>query len=208
MTEEQIKAARARCDAATEGPWDFDTEFFNDGPGSNWTVYPEHDDEHQIALVNGKMNGAGDAEFIAHARTDLPRALDEIDRLREELAACIETSGELLDANSKHAVDAHEAAKVICRLGMENDKLRGISPRQIRENLVIRQENVKLHTEAGKLRAQVKAWREAAEAEEEALTRMAHDPNGGMTAVAVDEAARKLAAARALEETDGNETES
>lgn len=72
-TNERHEAARARCEAATEGPWD-------DQP--DWTgtarIVLNADDE---ILWDGLV-GDPDGPFIAHARTDLPDALDEIERLR------------------------------------------------------------------------------------------------------------------------------
>lgn len=61
MSVLDVKAIRARCDAATAGPW--------------------------IAHLNGRVSGpefsalSRDPDFIAHARTDLPACLDEIERL-------------------------------------------------------------------------------------------------------------------------------
>ena len=76
-----LEAARERCERAAPKPWamgerDRDgTEILTKGVNQG---YP--DDVGTVAEV---MWGA-DAEFIAAARTDLPRALDEIERLRDE----------------------------------------------------------------------------------------------------------------------------
>lgn len=73
MTPEQRRAARARCEAAHKGPWkpsygldDVRVTIVRCGP------YPYDD---AIAKVYGNVN----AEFIYHARTDLPAALDALD---------------------------------------------------------------------------------------------------------------------------------
>ena len=88
-TELDVAAARARCDAATEGPWraaeQSDREW--------WGIQSEH---VALASVFDRPN----AEFIAAARTALPAALDEITRLQ---AALDEARAEV--ARAKSALD-------------------------------------------------------------------------------------------------------
>lgn len=81
MTEEEIQAIEARANAATEGPWEvralagYPNECWAgpaiDAPGYSdfYTGY-----EGEISRPN--------AEFIAHARTDVPALVAEIRRLR------------------------------------------------------------------------------------------------------------------------------
>lgn len=73
------KAARARCEAATDGPWEWRK--------TRYRAWLEGADEEQI-LDDGSAWGeysdqidpdGSDADFIAAARTDLPAALDELD---------------------------------------------------------------------------------------------------------------------------------
>ena len=66
-----IKEAQARCDAATDGPWR-SRGMCIDGP--------------EMAIYDEGGHGAEDADFIAHARQDLPAALEIIASLRAELA--------------------------------------------------------------------------------------------------------------------------
>lgn len=73
MTREEQAAAQARCDAATEGPWE-------EGCGSDGK--PISCARSDCIVDNpetrqGKLN----LSFIDHARTDLPAALAEIRRL-------------------------------------------------------------------------------------------------------------------------------
>lgn len=91
-----IAKSREICDAATPGPWDqlgqsetnrpyilcvtrqhlakFSTVTHGDGNcGPHWPAM-------------GRSQETANAAFIAHARTALPAALDEIERLRAELA--------------------------------------------------------------------------------------------------------------------------
>lgn len=72
------KAARARCDAATEGPWH--QQALMDG---NYTGVVN--DDNRIVCKDGWARYP-DAVFVANARTDLPAALDLLDKI-EALAA-------------------------------------------------------------------------------------------------------------------------
>lgn len=93
-TKDRHAAARKACEAATSGPWEWD--------GKPWD-YP-HDQEapwlrcSHGAVVNGEIEcGEHDASFIAAARTDLPAALDEIERLTKALASEVQSHGETID---------------------------------------------------------------------------------------------------------------
>lgn len=84
-----LDEAQARCDAATEGPW---------------YASPLWDGRSHVA-INGAMDlwhspggtiyrdrDKSDAEFIAHARTDLPRALSELRAARQERDDALQTT--------------------------------------------------------------------------------------------------------------------
>lgn len=83
MTGIDIDAIRARAEAATLGPW------FQGREGHRYEserdVYshrePEVNESHDIA---SSVWSSADAEFIAHAREDVPALLDEVERLRTE----------------------------------------------------------------------------------------------------------------------------
>jgi len=85
-TREREADAQARCDAATEGPWERDlfyvTAALDDGRQGGEVIIQcaptvkKHRDSERDSI---------NAAFIAHARTDLPDALDEIRRLQKEL---------------------------------------------------------------------------------------------------------------------------
>lgn len=83
---QKLDEMQARCDAATEGPW---TATFDDADrwtcitgqgrdlgGGLWMVCPE------VATCEGEPDG--DAEFIAAARTDMPRLIDALKAVLEE----------------------------------------------------------------------------------------------------------------------------
>lgn len=83
-------AIRARADAATEGPWTITPP---SRQGLDWLDYysvgTKQDGylERATLDVSSHLNAEADAEFIAHARTDVPALLDENARLRAALDA-------------------------------------------------------------------------------------------------------------------------
>lgn len=91
MTDTEAIALRAN--SATPGPWHVDgPEFgglwvtaYRDGPSiaGGQPVHPSHA-EQRFAVIAGL--GEADAEFIAHARTDIPELLARVRELSEVLA--------------------------------------------------------------------------------------------------------------------------
>jgi len=91
-TKERHETAKARCEAATEGPWDVE-----EGGA------PNHE-RQMVSLAGstisplwiasfGMIQGETDAPFAAHAREDLPDALNHIkaqDDAIRELVDCLE----------------------------------------------------------------------------------------------------------------------
>lgn len=77
MTQEQLDAIRERTEKATEGPWDVEGPAYC-GPLDTLVVYPV-EDGGALAYVQPSWE---DAEFIAHARQDVPALLAEVERLR------------------------------------------------------------------------------------------------------------------------------
>lgn len=82
MTDIDLDAIKARAEAATPGPWVREWAF------STHFVVPEAAErvaDGNVARL--KAHQRADAEFIAHAREDVPALLAEVERLRRELAA-------------------------------------------------------------------------------------------------------------------------
>jgi hypothetical protein len=78
-------AARARCEAATPGPWSIvgaHMDYWIAGAGG-WAGGPV---VIELETRGPRRPRREDAEMMAAARTDLPAALDEIEALREALA--------------------------------------------------------------------------------------------------------------------------
>lgn len=72
MNAERIEEIRKRAAASTRGPWEVGYDDYD----SDTTLY--------IGEVEATV-GRFDAEFIAHAREDIPALLAEVERLREEV---------------------------------------------------------------------------------------------------------------------------
>lgn len=119
MTKERIAEARARCGAATPGPWKAYTEYGFNGRERIVTGAYDVDSEseqvkpYQVAMIEGYSRGHPtpcaqrklDAAFIAAARTDLPDALDAL----EAAMAVVEAAREHVAYNCGDA-DCDECA--------------------------------------------------------------------------------------------------
>ena len=76
MNLDEIKA---RANAATEGPWDYYRAHYASG---YHTIYQKHEmGDFDVATEASKS----DAEFIAHAREDIPALVAEVERLRRKV---------------------------------------------------------------------------------------------------------------------------
>jgi hypothetical protein len=107
LTDEQYAAIRAREAAATPGPWaiEWDHDDVTDAPfpvSLGPIGYLEHHGERDVA----------DAEFVAHARADVPALLAEVDRLRAERAEAAQLS--------------HQYRNECERLRAENEGMRAV----------------------------------------------------------------------------------
>lgn len=98
MTKEQIDAIASRATAAERGPWealnggDNETSTFIDGPEGDVLIRDSRGSGHlrEDYVWIEKPN----AEFIAHAREDIPALLAEVRLLRDELAKTREVTEE------------------------------------------------------------------------------------------------------------------
>lgn len=90
MTPEQLAAIKARADKATAGPWEV-----NDNrvarPYPFFTFCVALTDDNGVRYYVRSTPEVGSAEddfaFIAHARTDVPALVAEVERLRKVEAA-------------------------------------------------------------------------------------------------------------------------
>lgn len=83
MTEIELGEIRARCNVATRGPWRAFIEGRDHESGSSFIMTGEGANRGEDMEISGATTA--DYDFIAHARQDIPRLLDEIVRLRQLL---------------------------------------------------------------------------------------------------------------------------
>jgi hypothetical protein len=107
-----LQAIRKRAEAATEGPWQ----------AHKYSVSSEHTKSENYAgeiddicsLNDGEYienyNAEADAEFIAHARQDVPALIAEVERLREALEEIVSVDGKYINRGSD-ADDAFDIAR-------------------------------------------------------------------------------------------------
>jgi hypothetical protein len=111
MNDLDLAVIRARCDAATKGPW------FAWDRGVGFVICHGYDPDHGSGLpVNHLPEGertdigrAEDAVFIAAARADVPALLSEVDRLRAELARVRAEAAEAIAAQIEFRADGFAA---------------------------------------------------------------------------------------------------
>ncbi|MFD6240573.1 hypothetical protein ACFWFV_13775 [Streptomyces diastaticus] len=83
LSPEYLAEIAARIKAATAGPWCTDGAEIYQGDEYSWDAFWVG----ETCRADEADGGTVDAAFIAHARTDVPALLAEVERLRAELAA-------------------------------------------------------------------------------------------------------------------------
>ncbi len=102
----RLDEIKARAEAAAEGPWATDIAT---GDTGNIVVYgqaPDDDRPDERTLVDADVISTADAEFIAHARTDLPdmaAALTAVLNIPAELDDLVGDHGAQSFANGHNA---------------------------------------------------------------------------------------------------------
>lgn len=74
-----LDAIKARTTAATPGPWMWD--------GAIWQAWADGESVLCAVARAGLRVGQEDAEFMAHARADIPALVAEVESLRAKIAA-------------------------------------------------------------------------------------------------------------------------
>jgi len=80
LAPEELDEIRARCDRATPGPWRSYVEGRDHTGGSTFIMVGEGATRRDDLEINGAS--PDDNDFIAHARQDIPRLVEEVLRLR------------------------------------------------------------------------------------------------------------------------------
>lgn len=83
MSEQQLAEIRARVAGATAGPWMADGAEIYRAP---WGYVVIDQWVGEMLRIEDEAASNADAQFVAHARTDVPSLLAEIDRLRTQVA--------------------------------------------------------------------------------------------------------------------------
>ena len=95
MSKAQRRAARTRCGSATPAPWKMVRSFNGHWRERYYEIWTEEGgkDDRPIAHLEGdnavwlyEGEDLANALFVAHARIDLPAALDHIDALEKKVA--------------------------------------------------------------------------------------------------------------------------
>ena len=81
LTDAELAAIKARCKAATPGPWKPYIEGREHLSGSSFIMTGEGAARGEDIELTGATEA--DYDFIAHARQDIPRLLEEVEGLRK-----------------------------------------------------------------------------------------------------------------------------
>ena len=81
--ETRLAEIRARAEAATEGPWTAEYS----GEQGNCVLPPGYQSTREAVAVTRLLSAQADAEFIAHARTDVPWLLGQVELRDKALEA-------------------------------------------------------------------------------------------------------------------------
>jgi hypothetical protein len=90
MTDQEIIEIKKRVETATKGPWKSYIEGRDHSSGNDFIMTGISENENIWSEGRGtdiELTGATDADqdFIANARQDIPRLLEEVARLKEEI---------------------------------------------------------------------------------------------------------------------------
>ncbi|MGR6770079.1 hypothetical protein ACU36R_00290 [Pectobacterium brasiliense] len=81
ILDEELNLIKERCVKTTPGPWISYVEGRDHTSGSNFIMTGEGENRGEdLELIGATIE---DQDFIAHAKQDIPRLLDEIERLKK-----------------------------------------------------------------------------------------------------------------------------
>lgn len=85
MTPAELDEIRERAEKATEGPWKYEEESYKDEENRWQSATTVEDGRGDEVLHDDGYLDDDDAQFIAAARTDIPKLLSHISKQDEEL---------------------------------------------------------------------------------------------------------------------------
>jgi hypothetical protein len=89
MTNKELEAIGWRADVATPEPWEsltYECSCHEDGQDDNYVRGPRSTNGEVVMCER-------DADFVAHARSDVPALVKEVRRLQEMLAIALRPEG-------------------------------------------------------------------------------------------------------------------
>lgn len=120
----RLDEIKARCDAATEGPWVRDMHSPDMSGRSGWYIRGPRKLGLRSMVLNSRML-PGDAEFVEAAREDVPWLIERVQELSGAICwdtTCLNCSS-LLDSNYDQYMRAEIAEAEVERLTAERDAL-------------------------------------------------------------------------------------
>lgn len=114
MTDEELAAAKALCDAATSGPWVI-VGRHDRGDGEPFgidSIDSMVDCIDPIVKADSGVYGprGPDAEFIAASRTLVPKLIEEVERLKTEYVELDDAYQNIIESHGKCVVGPFRAA--------------------------------------------------------------------------------------------------
>lgn len=113
LSDKDLEGIRKRCDAATKGPWErVSDHVFTKGPRPQ---------ERNVTVAACECKA--DAEFIAHARTDIPALLQHIAALHRMLHDLTPGGSEFVDDPKRCLVFIEGQLKTLAKVAGERNAL-------------------------------------------------------------------------------------
>ena len=124
----RLEEIKARCDAATEGPWVRDMHSPDMSGRSGWYIRGPRELGLRSMVLNSRML-SGDAEFIEASREDVPWLVDQVESLERWKVEAIEVMsglrelGKALGLGLGVQITGPAAQAEVARLTAERDAL-------------------------------------------------------------------------------------
>ena len=128
MSAERLDEIKARCDAATEGPWVRDMHSPDMSGRSGWYIRGPRKLGLRSMVLNSRML-SGDAEFVEAAREDVPWLVDQVESLERwkfeaiEVMSGLRELGKALGLGLGVQITGPAALAEVERLTAERDAL-------------------------------------------------------------------------------------
>jgi hypothetical protein len=124
ITPERLAEIKARYEAATDGPWHGQHDEFGCVQIGNygWVCGGANEPEYDI----DSEQGHADAEFIAHARTDMPDLVAEVEFVHGQLVKQMRANVETFELNEELRAERDSARRWAVHLEQQVARIREI----------------------------------------------------------------------------------